>query len=289
MMNSNTFDFKRFGSYIASDTRNCIANFGLSAILISCAGVITYLAVTLFNLIFNGEWMSSGQALRLFVFCMAMIVMVTSMPVKCYGRLTEKKAGSSWLMIPASRTEKFASMVILNCIAIPLIMATAYLLLDLIICTIDHSCGKSLVFGLRELWFIVMETSIDSGDISVMLPDMKKFVHQVGNPLLYMDDTIMLMLIFLLGAIIFKKAKTSKTILAFIVISTILGMLCLPLVRVFFEGFTNNIHTMDATQLNELFKTWIFRHIVLLDTVSDTIVNILLLTCIYHRIKTLKH
>lgn len=288
-MNSNTFDFKRFGSYIASDARNCIANFGLSAILISCAGVITYLAVTLFNLIFNGEWMSSGQALRLFVFCMAMIVMVTSMPVKCYGRLTEKKAGSSWLMIPASRTEKFASMVILNCIAIQLIMATAYLLLDLIICTIDPSCGKSLIFGLRELWFIVMETSIDSGDISVMLPDMEKFVHQIGNPLLYMDDTIMLMLIFLLGAIVFKKAKTSKTILAFIIISTILGMLCLPLVRVFFEGFTNNIHTMDATQLNELFKTWIFRHIVLLDTISDTIVNILLLTCIYHRIKTLKH
>ena len=288
-MNSNTFDFKRFGSYIASDARNCIANFGLSAILISCAGVITYLAVTLFNLIFNGEWMSSGQALRLFVFCMAMIVMVTSMPVKCYGRLTEKKAGSSWLMIPASRTEKFASMVILNCIAIPLIMATAYLLLDWIICTIDPSCGKSLIFGLRELWFIVMETSIDSGDISVMLPDMEQFVHQIGNPLLYMDDTIMLMLIFLLGAIVFKKAKTSKTILAFIIISTILGMLCLPLVRVFFEGFTNNIHTMDATQLNELFKTWPFHHIALLDTISDTIVNILLLTCIYHRIKTLKH
>lgn len=288
-MNSNTFDFKRFGSYIASDARNCVANFGLSAILISCAGVITYLAVTLFNLIFNGEWMSSGQALRLFVFCMAMIVMVTSMPVKCYGRLTEKKAGSSWLMIPASRTEKFASMVILNCIAIPLIMATAYLLLDLIICTIDPSCGKSLIFGLRELWFTVMETSIDSGDISVMLPDMEKFVHQIGNPLLYMDDTIMLMLIFLLGSIVFKKAKTSKTILAFIIISTILGMLCLPFVRIFFEGLTNNIHTMDVSQLNELFNTWPFRHIVLLDTVSDTIVNILLLTCIYHRIKTLKH
>ena len=288
-MNSNTFNFKRFGSYFASDARNCVANFGLSAILISCAGVMTYLAVTLFNLIFNGEWVSTGQALRLFVFCMAMIVMVTSMPVKCYGRLTEKRAGSSWLMIPASKTEKFASMVILNCIAIPLIIATAYLLLDLIICTIDPSCGESLVFGLRELWFTVMETSIDSGEISVMLPDMEKFVHQVGNPLLYMDDTIMLMLIFLLGAIIFKNAKTSKTILAFIVISTILGMLCLPLVRILFEGFTNNIHTMDATQLNELFKTWPFRHIVLMDTISDTIVNIILLACIYHRIKTLKH
>ena len=105
-MNSNTFNIKRFGSYIASDARNCAANFGLSAVLISCAGVITYLAVTLFNLIFNGEWMSSGQALRLFVFCMAMIVMVTSMPVKCYGRLTEKRAGSSWLMIPDGKVRQ---------------------------------------------------------------------------------------------------------------------------------------------------------------------------------------
>ena len=215
-MNSNTFNLKRFGSYFASDARNCVANFGLSAILISCAGVMTYLAVTLISLIFNGELVSSGQALRLFVFCMAMIVMVTSMPVKCYGRLTEKRAGSSWLMIPASKTEKFASMVILNCIAIPLIMVTAYLLLDLIICTVDPSCGKSLVFGLRELWFTVMETSIDSGEISVMLPDMEKFVHQVGNPLLYMDDTIMLMLIFLLGAIIFKNADFFLAVFCFL-------------------------------------------------------------------------
>ena len=41
--------------------------------------------------------------------------------------------------------------------------------------------------------------------------------------------------------------------------------------------------------INEMFNMSIFRHAALYDTINDTIVNLILLTGIYFRIKTLKH
>jgi len=38
-----------------------------------------------------------------------------------------------------------------------------------------------------------------------------------------------------------------------------------------------------------MFSLGIFRHVAIFDTINDTIVNLILLTGIYFRIKTLKH
>lgn len=287
-MNSNTFNIKRFGSYMASDIKNCIANFGLSGSLIAGTSIYLYLLYIIFNLLTSGEWNGLGLGLRAFAFCIALAVLVTSLPVKCFGNITDKKAGSSWLMLPASRTEKFLSMVILSTIIMPLVIIAGYMFTDWLICLIDPRCGDSLISAGRGLLVAMIEAET-TGDLA-LYPALERFTDQVSNPLLYVDDAIGMMLIFLLGAIFFKKRKTSKTILAWIVLTTVAGMIMVPFTKLIFGEIASNAAMAEsADNLNILFDTWVFRNVALLDTINDTITNLVLLTCIYFRIKTLKH
>ena len=106
-MKNDIFNFSRFGKYFASDIRTCRSNFGLSLLTIALLfPVATYFITTVFNFVINSVWDGPDMGLRVFVFVVALLCMIITMPVKCYGRITEKQYGSSWLMLPASRLEK---------------------------------------------------------------------------------------------------------------------------------------------------------------------------------------
>ena len=114
-MNKDIFDFRRFGKYFESDVRTCWANFGLSLMTISVlVPVVLYVAVATLNMISSYSWDGPDTGLRLTAFIIALICLVVSMPVKCYGDITEKRYGSFWLTLPASRLEKFISMILMT-------------------------------------------------------------------------------------------------------------------------------------------------------------------------------
>ena len=57
-----------------------------------------------------------------------------------------------------------------------------------------------------------------------------------------------------------------------------------------FMNLIEQAQTVESPEnLNALFSRGVFRHVALLDTINDTITNLLLMTGIYFRIKTLKH
>ena len=84
-------DFNRFGKYFVSDLKSCAVNYGYSLTLICLMGVIIYIGTVSMGLLFNGSWGGPTEAFRSNVFWMSMFVMAVTMPVKCYGGLTEKK------------------------------------------------------------------------------------------------------------------------------------------------------------------------------------------------------
>ena len=56
------------------------------------------------------------------------------------------------------------------------------------------------------------------------------------------------------------------------------------------RNLMETIQIADTTgEITELFNSWTFRNIALVDTINDTIVNLALMTGIYFRIKTIKH
>ena len=113
-----------------------------------------------------------------------------------------------------------------------------------------------------------------------------KFIKEITCPWLYVDDMIGTSLIFLLGAVFFKKGKTVKTIMACIALAIAASIIATPIMT----PWTNEIFDMmDNGNFDEIFNFGIFRHAAIFDTLNDTLVNIALLIGIWFRIKTLKH
>lgn len=294
-MKNDIFNFRRFGKYFTSDLRGCWANYGLSLMTISfIIPVISYVIFTALNLILSSEWDGPDMGFRVFAFCIAMFCIVITMPVKCYGKITEKRYGSFWLTLPASRLEKFVSMFLMTCIIVPITGIILYLGMDALICAFDHTCGNSLVSGglelirklgnLQELTMNLIDEQITIEGAAAT----QEILNQISSPWIYIDDFFGITLPFLLGAIFFKSGKTVKTILAMCAISTAISIAFTPLISGWAESIVN-AGEGDPNMFLQIISENFFKHLVLIDTVSDTIVNGALLAGIWFRIKTLKH
>ena len=293
-MKTDIFNFRRFGRYFASDIKTCWANFGLSLLTISLiVPVILYVVLTAFNLILTSSWNGPDMGIRTFAFCLAMFCIVVTMPVKCYGRITEKQYGSFWLTLPASRLEKFISMFIMTCIIVPLAGIVIYLGMDAVICALDHTCGNNLFTGgvelirkmhdAQEITFNLMDEQMTVEDAAIA----QQVVSQISTPWIYMDEIFGITLPFLLGAVFFKKGKTAKTILALFAISTATSIIMTPFLTDWVVEITNANNA--GTLMDSFFNNGLFKNLVLLDTISDAAINLAMLTGIWFRIKTLKH
>ena len=289
MKTNDIFNFRRFGKYFASDLRNCASNYWLSMLLISLMGLVIYIGTVAMGLAFTGEWEGPDKAFRVFTFGVCMFVLMTTMPVKCYGKVTEKRFGTSWLMVPASTFEKVLSMILMTVFVAPLLSAGVYLSVDAALCAADRTCGASIIPSLQELRSFFMTSIATDADMQTF-PALAHFVKDISNPWLYVDDIIGLSLWFLAGAIIFKSGKTAKTILAFFALSTILSMAVTPFMGAYFKEFAMRATVMNSPEaVDRLFQMGILQHAALIDTINDTVFNLAVLTGIFFRIKTLKH
>ena len=212
-----TFNFNRFGKYFLYDIKSRWSDLGVFFLIFALFPFILYLVYIifatiagdgLFNLLSGESVNGPTLAARFITFAIVTGLFVILFPARAYGFITEKKAGSDWLMLPASRSEKFFSMMINCLIVIPAVYLLLYGLSDWLVCLIDKSCGDAIAL-----------TSVNkiSDDDSFRL---------IGNgiPLLFVSlaETIA---IFLLGSLIFKKWKTGYTIITLFVINTVLSLL----------------------------------------------------------------
>jgi hypothetical protein len=174
------------------------------------------------------------------VFVLAFAILELYM-VRSYGYLTEKKAGSNWLMIPASKAEKFVSMLLMVCIVIPLLFFVVYMVLDGFLSLVDPTYGEALFTGftgayrklLDGLAAIGAETPIVFTPSSLVFPT----IVSVFCNFLY----------FLLCGICFKKNKLVGAIAILFGLSLVLSLLTGIFVP---RIFTNiDFNNMDDMQL----------------------------------------
>lgn len=297
-MKKDIFNFRRFGKYFASDFRTCLANYGLSLITISILFQLALYAVSVgMNLLLDHQWDGPDMGLRTFVCGIAMLCITVTMPVKCYGRLTEKQYGSFWLTLPASRLEKFISMILLTCIITPLAGGILFLGVDSIICALDPTCGNSLMAGFCELVRNMGELSGEIDNIRLNLgvgvhveagADGSDIMKQMSSPWLYVDEIFSITLPFLLGAIYFKSGKTVKTFLCIAAFSMLTSAIMGPFITKYSLELLNNAANEEAI-ISEMLNSGIFKHLAVIDTITDTVVNLALFTGIWFRVKNLKH
>lgn len=297
-MENEVFNWNRFWRYLKSDFNSFISRFGISLLVMSTMAVTTDAFNGLYSFFITGNWIGMTAPLRIILFVVFGIIVMFTAPAKLYGYLTDRKEGSAFLMLPASRLEKFISMVLITGVVVPFIFGVIYLGLDIMVCMVDPTCGKSIF----NLMFYTDFTSIFGGIAAEMAAEMNEWNQYMTNmtsvftPFLYLDDIFSTLMLFLLGALIFKTSKTGKTLGSLILLGLSLEMVLSPIVaftfidkyKVFVES---GMPDMTVEMFNQTFPmiSWVSRHLALVDTVSDTFMNCLVLFLIWLRFSRMKH
>ena len=268
------FNFKRFWTYFKYDLKQMWRNHSKAAILIGGASAIFYVVWVLISLVFAQRWTAPPIYARAIIFGLAFFVLIIY-AARLYGHLTEKKAGSSWLMIPASKAEKYVSMLLVTLIVIPLLFFAVYFVIDGFLALVDPTYDQALFTGISGLYTQVIngltafgaESPITFSSASLVFPTIISFFSN----LLY----------FLLCGICFKK---NKIVGAFAILFG-LSLLSSLLMGLFMPHFVENF---QANANEEQIVHWA------VNTMNWSIALTCLLTAglawgVWRRIKTIQH
>ena len=205
----NVFNINRFGKYFLYDLRNLWNRFGLSIIIMGLVPLILYLTVGIFSSLAMQGWVAPELPARIGIFWIPFVAICLIFGAKTYGFLTKRSAGSQWLLLPASRLEKFVSMLLISFVVMPFAFLGIYMLTDWLICLADPNCGQALI-TLNINQFIANEAD--------------GFIYFPANGLwLIWAAAVQMISVFLLGALCFRKGKVGKTILALLIFGTVLS------------------------------------------------------------------
>ncbi|MBO8484638.1 MAG: hypothetical protein IAB75_11105 [Bacteroidetes bacterium] len=200
-MKNNIFSFSRFGRYCGSSLASICSGKGLSILAFGLIPVYVFVLDILFSS-FGHDYQYMFASSRSAFFAITGAIFVIWMPAACYGHITEKRAGSMFTLLPASSLEKALSMIINTMIIIPLSFLAIYFALDLLITLAVGSPVKDSI-----VVYLFTEPLIP---VKLSFTDM--LLSAVNN-----------MLVFLLGAVIFKRHKIAKTILVLMGISIVVS------------------------------------------------------------------
>lgn len=256
----------RFGRYFAYDLRRAWYSCGFSALCVGILPIIGYLFGLAFYLIGLMDHMPN-QSLTVTFLPIATIIYMLVFPVKLYGEITDRRIGSNFLMVPASTGAKFASMVIILLAILPIAMTALFVCSDLILSLIP-SYGGSLISSL-------LSSDIPGfKDGTVVSKGLALSENLIATTTL--EQAANFILFFTLGALIFKKKKTGKTILSYIAIMSVVVLLiyCIG------EFIIGDVHINDWQPSQTGLA--IFCHTVNIG------VGVLLGYFIYHRLKKIE-
>ena len=273
----NTFKISRFVKYFVYDLKRQWKNIGMLMLIFALFPIIFYMIYMFFAAMFDGGLMKifigleiDGPAggTRFGVFAVMSTIFVMLFPSRAYGEITNKAKGSEWLMLPASRLEKFTSMMLISLVVIPLVYVVVYFLSDAFVCLLDKSCGDSLMsFRINK--------EIGSSD----------FVIPANGFWILASSIVGNAIVFLLGGLIFKKWK---------VVGTVLVLFALQMV---FSGLLSAFITnADLEWWGNWFADWTIRHADSIDIWLNAFINLWFLlilaicgTWSWFRIKRLQH
>ena len=259
---NKTFDFKRFGKYFSYDLLSSWRKAGVSVIVTALLPLWFFFIYELICLVFTGYFRPFNHG-NLPAYFISFAVTAIMFPSRVYGHLTKKKAGSDWILLPASTMEKYVSMILVTCVVLPIVWFAT-------ICACDFALSSFFVdYGPFAAFkpFRIMDKLFEN--ISTDVP----FIFN-GLSTIYIS-WVCNILTFTLGAIFFRKNK---------VVYTFLALFAIGLVFTIGLGIVAD-HSTALTVSGEDIMNSLNTGSVIIYCVEIS----LLLFGIFCRIKTLKH
>lgn len=268
----NTFNFERFGKVVMYDLRKACQNYGYSFLILVMMPAIMCLMYFIMTKVMGAGFTLPGPWARVILLTFTMVALIVSFPAKVYGGLTDKRFGSDFLMLPASTGEKFVSMVLVTAVITPVLFFLGFLAVDALLVLLGLFDGGTLVS------FISRSPMMENEYVTINLWNAGYFSLALN------------MLVFLLGAIYFRRGKTALTILCLFGIGLVFSLLLSIAVPLIFDG------SWFENFLENGIEAWVERNIDHVGLYVNIVVNLVRFvefaivgSLIYVRLRTLKH
>ncbi|MBO4427959.1 MAG: hypothetical protein J5771_05725 [Bacteroidales bacterium] len=273
-MNS-TFDTGRFGKYLSYDLTRAWQNAGLTVLINACMPIFTFVIAEMFALVFSHHLVTIPTWAIIIAYFVSFTIVVLSFPVRQYGGLTDREAGSNWILLPASQLEKFLSMIIVTCLVVPAVWFAVIAASDGLLCLLfpnlcEGMALKAAIGGIAEIY------SELGGE------GFKIFIGPV--PALWLSWCANI-LFFTLSSIFFRKYKIVYGFLVLMGLSMAISMASVAILGSNIIDGDLVIGPDCSTLTPEIVSHWFNVIMAALYVVEFTI----LLGCIWLRIKTIKH
>lgn len=256
---NNIFSFKRFGYFFLYELNHIRSRFTHDMLVLGILPLIMATLSIAINLLQGDELSPQSFDSSRGVLVAALGLIPILFPAKMYGRVTDKRAGADWMLIPASVPEKFISTILVSTLVVPGVLALMLSGCDLLL---------SAVFG--EIY-----------GPSAVISALKETPAEVIMLLIF--GFINTNLVFLLGAVCFRKAKAAKTFLTCFAITVLFSVIAVSFLDNGGDVYLGDFFLLeDGLQLNG-------ERINLLLNFGIFGSMALLAGAIYYRLKTIKY
>ena len=248
-----SFDFTRFGRLLKHDLRTIWPLYGLSLILLIGAPLLLWIFSVNFG---DNVYSVVPISLRWSIILFLTVLSGCIAPSKLFSTSNLPQQGIYFAMLPASKFEKYLSMIIIGLIVCPLICLVGGIVLDSILTLLPIGGYRESLFSVHHILDLWKEGSEEKLAI----------VSMMKNPIPWILLYISVAVIFLFANTIFKKHKFIKTILWIIIIqflfSWIIGIIfsvldlnggLMEILARRLENWTQNLVDDPITHLRRIF------------------------------------
>lgn len=234
---NNTFDWNRFGNLLRKDITDIRHRFGVTMLIMALLPMAVWIFWGLIN---NMNYICDvSPFFRWGVMLMVSLLAAMVAPSSMYKKCNLSQEGVYYAMLPASKLEKFLSMLIVCIFVCPLMTLLGSVVVDIILTLIP--------FGPYEEWIWNLVVNLDRS-IDVVEPELLYLLNPGLWILLCVLELLSWGATFVFTNTIFKRHKFWKTILWIWIISFVLQIVF----SIVFARIIVNIGDMDMSWLERL-------------------------------------
>lgn len=278
------FDINRFWLFLKREIVRAYNDLGLTTLILGLAPAILFCVIQAFALIISGEMVSFTYT-GILAFSFALLLGSIVIPIKLYGPLTDKRFGSEWLMIPASRAEKYTAMMLITCVIAPLCLIAVTFVTDGLLSLIFHNQYGQVIatkFNFKDMMEFMRDMVYSMGGSYADFEGMEEIKFHMSTAGVLILNWIEYAVFFLLGAVVFDKSKFGKTLLCIMALSMVMSMCSTAIISFCnIDGLIDAISNENPQQLINYIMASVYA--------LYAVIFIVPAYFIWRRVKTLKH
>lgn len=220
---SQTFDIKRFGKVLAYDIRRLsprnfrsgerTGNMGINIISFAFMPVV----ISLVNILMGEQAAGVPVWVRWFMLLFTAVIMACLVPEVHYNAVNQKKGGSYYAMLPASKLEKYLSMLLMTLVICPLLTFCGAFVVDTLITFLPLHVNEGYLWQIDSLL----------GHFGINPYEGLPAIYSVRAYMVAIFGYILFAMAFVFGNTLFRKSKTALTMLCLFGIGFVVSIVSL--------------------------------------------------------------